>query len=178
MWTSSGTGDHEPELSVRRLEPGSSLAPFFYELLDELPQGDMGNHFGLFHSDGIRPKPAARAIHNLTTILADTGRTRRVSRPIFFSYSLSGMPTTGFSMLLQEDLGCVPGRGLERAEGLERYATKSPVEAPASPVAITLRGVHENVALRPAEGRGADQELRPWPIWNSQPDRSPYGHRG
>ena len=47
---------------------------YIYELLDEKPDPDMKElefHFGLFTFDNA-PKPAAKAIRNLTTILADT----------------------------------------------------------------------------------------------------------
>lgn len=48
---------------------------FFYELIDGKPDPDFTDpqqHFGVFRSDGT-PKPAAIAIHNLTSLLSGSG---------------------------------------------------------------------------------------------------------
>lgn len=48
---------------------------YFYELLDEKPDlelSDPQQHFGVFRYDGT-PKPAAVAIHNLTSLLSGSG---------------------------------------------------------------------------------------------------------
>ncbi len=52
---------------------------YLYQLLDAYPDPsntDMEKHFGLFDINN-KPKPVAAAIHNLTTILADSGSVGR-----------------------------------------------------------------------------------------------------
>lgn len=73
---------------------------YIYELLDEKPDPqntDNGMHFGLFRNDHT-PKPAATTIRNLTAILRATpsGSSNNNSP----SYTLSGMPVSGRSLLL------------------------------------------------------------------------------
>jgi hypothetical protein len=80
-------------------------ATFLFELVDRQP--DAGNttpndHYGLFNTDWT-PKPAAIALHNLMTILADPG-TGGVA-PGSLSYTLSGMPSTANSTLLEKSDG-------------------------------------------------------------------------
>jgi hypothetical protein len=76
-----------------------------FELVDEKP--DPGNttpndHYGLFNTDWT-PKPAAIALHNLMTILADPG-TGGVA-PGSLGYTLAGMPSTANSTLLEKSDG-------------------------------------------------------------------------
>jgi hypothetical protein len=73
---------------------------YIYELLDEKPDAQNANsemHFGLFRNDHT-PKAAASTIRNLTAILRamSAGPSNNASP----SYSLSGMPTSGRSLLL------------------------------------------------------------------------------
>lgn len=77
---------------------------YLYELLDEYPDPDgqkMDNHFGLFRYNGSA-KPAAVALHNMTTILADAGR---IISPGKLSYAVDGMPATGYQLLMQKSDG-------------------------------------------------------------------------
>ena len=75
---------------------------FLYQLLDAYPpgapQGDDG--YGLFDPSNVA-KPAAVAIHNLTTILADAGEAD--SGPV--PYALTGLPPTGNTMLIAKSSG-------------------------------------------------------------------------
>lgn len=71
---------------------------YVYELLDAYadPTGtDQEKHFGLFRLDGSA-KPAATAIHNMTSILSDASSLT----PTPLDYTLSGLPETGSSLLL------------------------------------------------------------------------------
>jgi hypothetical protein len=68
---------------------------YFYALFD-----DGSGNFGLMNSDGS-PKPAGLALHNLTTILADTGAPR--SGSLF--YSLSGTTANDYSLLMLKSTG-------------------------------------------------------------------------
>jgi hypothetical protein len=77
-----------------------------YQLMDAYqpgsPQGDDG--FGLFDPSNA-PKEAATAIHNLTTILADTGSKAATFTTTPLNYSVSGLASTGNSMELQKSNG-------------------------------------------------------------------------
>lgn len=71
---------------------------FIYELVDG--EGSSGNQ-GLFHSD-YTPKLAATYIHNMTTILADTGSVTQLEK---VNYSISNQPSTVHDLLLQKSNG-------------------------------------------------------------------------
>ncbi|WP_158927964.1 glycosyl hydrolase [Acidisphaera sp. S103] len=71
---------------------------FIYELGDG--EGGGGNQ-GLFHRDWS-PKPAATYIHNLTSILADTGA---VAATHELGYSIANAPVTVHDLLLQKSSG-------------------------------------------------------------------------
>jgi Zn-dependent membrane protease YugP len=80
---------------------------FLYELQDQF--SDPGNtdqekHYGLFRHDGSA-KPAAVALHNLTTILADTAAGAATFKTGTLNYSVSGLPSSGNHMLMQEANG-------------------------------------------------------------------------
>jgi hypothetical protein len=68
---------------------------YFYALFD-----DSSGKYGLMNSDGS-PKPAGLALHNLTTILADTGAPVSGS----LSYSLSGTTANDNSLLMRKSSG-------------------------------------------------------------------------
>jgi hypothetical protein len=68
---------------------------YFYALFDESLR-----KYGLMNSDGS-PKPAGKALHNLTTILADTGAPRSGS----LTYSLSGTTANDNSRLMRKSNG-------------------------------------------------------------------------
>ena len=68
---------------------------YIYELYDEWQT------YGLFRA-GFAPKPAATAIHNMTTILADTGT---LAQPGQLNYSVVGLPSSGHTLLLQKSNG-------------------------------------------------------------------------
>jgi hypothetical protein len=77
---------------------------FLYELFDEDadPSGtNFEDHFGLFTSAGA-PKLFATALHNTQAILADSGTLSSLSS---LSYTLTGMPTTGHSLVFERSDG-------------------------------------------------------------------------
>ena len=75
---------------------------YIYELLDEQSgNGAAWGNFGLFTSSGA-PKPAAVALHNLTSLLADNGP---AFTPGTLGISLSGTLSTDHSMLLEKSDG-------------------------------------------------------------------------
>lgn len=80
---------------------------YLYELLDAYadPSGaDPEKHFGLFDINN-NPKPVATALHNLTTLLADTGATATSFTPGTLNYTISGLPSTASSLLIQKSSG-------------------------------------------------------------------------
>jgi membrane-associated protease RseP (regulator of RpoE activity) len=80
---------------------------FLYELQDEFadPQNqDQEQHYGLFRHDGSA-KPAAVALHNLTSILGDTASNAATFTTGTLNYSVSGLPSAGHHMLMQEANG-------------------------------------------------------------------------
>jgi hypothetical protein len=80
---------------------------FIYQLLDAYPDPSGANqedHFGLFRLDNS-PKPAAVAIHNLTTILGDSGANANTFSSGALNYSISGLPSTGHNYLTEKSDG-------------------------------------------------------------------------
>ncbi|MFD1559267.1 calcium-binding protein [Paraburkholderia silviterrae] len=81
---------------------------YVYELLDQKPDPENKSsemHFGLFRNDNS-PKRVAQAIHDLTSILrADSGHQVNGAAHGALAYSLSGMPVSANSLLLQKKDG-------------------------------------------------------------------------
>lgn len=80
---------------------------YVYELLDAYPDpggADQEKHFGLFNLD-YSPKPAATAIHNMTTILKDGGSTATSFTPGALNYSVTGLPSAGHVYLTAKSNG-------------------------------------------------------------------------
>ena len=76
---------------------------YLYQLMDQnAPDNDLYNNFGLFRADGT-PKAAATSLHNLISILTDPGAS--TFHPSSLVVSLSGLPTTASSLLLQKSSG-------------------------------------------------------------------------
>lgn len=80
---------------------------YIYELVDSHNGGptDVESHYGLYRYDWS-PKPAATALHNLTRILGGrpAGGRRSDAGPAP-TYTLTGLPDTGSSLLFQGDDG-------------------------------------------------------------------------
>jgi hypothetical protein len=81
---------------------------YVYELLDEKPDPSHKNdemHYGLFRNDNS-PKPVAYAIRNLTSFLnANTTRRASAATRNTLAYTLSDMPQSANSLLLQKKDG-------------------------------------------------------------------------
>jgi hypothetical protein len=77
-------------------------ATFVYQLLSPYPDNGSDTQYGLFRLDNS-PKPVATAIHNMTTILSDAASAGFQAGQL--DYSLSGMPASGKSMLLEKSTG-------------------------------------------------------------------------
>lgn len=72
---------------------------YFYALYD-----NSSNDYGLFNANGT-PRPAATALHDLTTLLADTGTTAASFAPGSLNYSLSGTTSADNSILIEKSDG-------------------------------------------------------------------------
>jgi Ca2+-binding RTX toxin-like protein len=100
----------QAKLTLNLLMDASKLGmkqTYLYELLDAYadPAGaDPEKHFGLFDINN-NPKPVATALHNLTTLLADTGATGASFTPGTLNYTISGLPSTASSLLIQKSSG-------------------------------------------------------------------------
>ncbi|RUM02158.1 calcium-binding protein [Rhizobium chutanense] len=100
----------QAKLLLNTLMDGAALGSkqtFLYELLDAYsdPQGtNQEKHFGLFHLD-YSAKPAATAIHNLTTILADDGARKASFSAGTLNYSIDGLPSSAHSLLTEKSDG-------------------------------------------------------------------------
>jgi hypothetical protein len=79
---------------------------FLYQLLDAYAPGTPAgrDQFGLFNYDNSA-KPVATAIHDLTTILADTGAGAASFQTRALNYSISNLPSAGSSLLLEKSDG-------------------------------------------------------------------------
>lgn len=81
---------------------------YVYELLDQKPDPENKSaemHFGLFRVDNS-PKPVAQAIHNLTSVLnASAPRKTNGAARNSLAYTLSDMPPSANSLLLQKKDG-------------------------------------------------------------------------
>jgi hypothetical protein len=80
---------------------------YLYELLDEYPDPNnlnSGNDWGLF-SGSNSPLPVAQAIHDLNSILSDVGAGASTFTPGALSYTISNLPWTGNSLLLEKSTG-------------------------------------------------------------------------
>lgn len=117
---------------------------YIYQLMDAYntgsPQGNDG--FGLFEEPSVGntvPKMAGTAIHNLTTILSDTGSTAKTFTPATIPYSISGLPSTGNSLLFQKSDGSY-WLAIWAEPPLWDSATESPLTASPTSIAVSFGG--------------------------------------
>ncbi|MBR0655286.1 hypothetical protein [Plastoroseomonas arctica] len=77
---------------------------YVYELLDAYAGNTQEEHFGLFRLDNS-PKPAATAIHNLTTILADTAGNAGSFATQALDLTVTNAPAAGHTLLTEKSNG-------------------------------------------------------------------------
>lgn len=77
---------------------------FLYDLNAGASLTDQESQFGLFRPDGSS-KPVADEIHNLTTVVQDTGATAAWFQTTSLPMTISGMPSGAMSLLLQKANG-------------------------------------------------------------------------
>lgn len=72
---------------------------YFYALYD-----DGSGQWGFFNADGT-PRPAATALHNLTTLIADTGATAATFTPGLLTFTLTGTTSGDSSQIIAKSNG-------------------------------------------------------------------------
>lgn len=120
---------------------------YLYELFDRDSSSsntDPEAHFGLFNSDGT-PKLAAKALHNLTSILADDGAGGHTPTASL-NYTLGNMPATGNSMVLGKSNGAYD-LVVWAEPTLWNDSTDTEVANPTKSVAVHLGAVHQTVVI-------------------------------
>jgi hypothetical protein len=125
-----------------------SKATYMYELMASYadPAGsDKEQHFGLFDVSG-NAKPAATAVHNLTTILADTGANAETFATGSLSYTTTGLPASGSNVLLQKSSGAYD-IVLWNEPDIWNENTDTPITAPTSNVTVNLGATYASVKI-------------------------------
>src|SRR5579872_6205937 len=144
--TGSTTDPHSVDLMVQAkytldlvldAYQAGDVKTYLYELLDQRSgDGNSEDNFGLFNSDGT-PKPAATAVRNLLTLLADSGSGASGFQAGAMSYSLSGLPPGGNSFLMEKSDGSYWLAVWDDAR-LSGPVTPTDITVPPSPVSINL----------------------------------------
>lgn len=121
---------------------------YLYELMDDSANPastDLESNFGLFLADGT-PKPAATAIHNLTSILADTGPNAASFATASFNGSINGLPSSGSAKVLEKSNGTYDVVVWNEPKVWDQ-PSKSAVTPSAVPVTVDLGATYQTVKL-------------------------------
>ncbi len=119
---------------------------YLYDLMNDTQAANLENNFGLFNADGSA-KAAATDIHNLTTILADTGTNAGSFNTTSLNLSLSGLPGTASDMLLQKSSGTYDLVLWNGGATIWNTSTNSEVTPATANVTVQLGGVYQTVKL-------------------------------
>jgi len=134
---------------------------YLYELMNNISNPsstDLENNFGLFLADGT-PKPAATAIHNLTTLLADSGAKASSFQTGTLSATITGLPSTGSSLTLEKSDGTYDLVVWNEPKAWDQ-PTRSATSPAAAPVSVDLGGTYQTVRLYdPLTGTSPTQTL-------------------
>lgn len=134
---------------------------YLYELMNNIANPastDLENNFGLFLTDGT-PKPAAAAIHNLTTLLADSGSKASSFQTGTLSANITGLPSTGSSLTLEKSDGTYDLVVWNEPKAWDQ-PTRSATNPAAVPVSVDLGGTYQTVKLYdPLAGTSPSQTL-------------------
>jgi hypothetical protein len=118
-----------------------------YQLMDAYkpgsPQGDDG--YGLFDYNNDA-KEAATGIHNLTTILADTGTNANTFTTKAVNYSITDLPSTGSSTAIQKSDGA-SDIVVWNEPKIWNEATGTQITAPTDDVTVNLGATYQTVKV-------------------------------
>lgn len=92
------------------------------------------------------PKPAATALHNLTTILSDPGSSASNFTPGGLAYSVSGLPSSAYSLLTQKSDSSYQ-IVVWNEPNVWNDQTHQPISAASSPVTVQLGQVFSTVQI-------------------------------
>jgi hypothetical protein len=123
-------------------------ALYLYDLIDDGPDPSGKNacdHFGLFTTSG-QAKPVAAAIHNLTSILADSGANAASFKTAPLNVQLSGMPASGSSLVIETSSGAYDII-LWAEPTVWNAATHKPVAAAPQTVTVSFPTTYASVKL-------------------------------
>jgi len=134
---------------------------YLYELMNNVASPastDLEGNFGLFLADGT-PKPAATAIRNLTTLLADPGSKASTFQAGTLPANITGLPSTGSSMTLEKSDGTYDLVVWNEPKVWDE-ASRSAVSPSATAVSVDLGATYHTVRLYdPLAGMAAFQTL-------------------
>lgn len=126
---------------------------FLYELLDQHANSTNSEYnFGLFYADGT-PKPAATAIHNLTTLLSDHGGS---FTPGQLGFQLSGTLATDNSLLMEKSDGSF-WLAVWNETRLSGPTSPTDISVPNHTVTLTLAGTANVQVFDPLSGTSSVQ---------------------
>ena len=135
--------DNIAKLAIQAVLDGmknGNVKTYFYALYD-----DGSGLFGLMNQDGTA-KPAGTAIHNLTTLLADTGANAATFAPGSLAYTLGGATANDNALLMQ------------KSDGSYWLSLWNENDA-AHNVTVTLSSAAQIKVFDPLKGTGAIQSL-------------------
>lgn len=120
---------------------------FLYQLTDfaDATGRNADSNLGLFDK-GYTPKLAATAIHNLTTIIADTGGTASSFATHSLDYTLTGLPADGHSLLLEKSDGAFDLMVWAEPD-IWDGKTSTEIQAATHPTLLDMGGRHADVLL-------------------------------
>lgn len=127
---------------------------FAYDLMDDNPgttdgtsatgSTGMEDNFGLFDSTGA-PKAFGVNVHNLTTILADSGSTAATFTTTAANFSVSGLPSGASYKVFQKSNGAYDIILWNSSLTLWNTSTSAEIAAPTTQVSIALGGTYSSV---------------------------------
>ena len=129
---------------------------YLYQLEDgyATPSTDLENHYGLYKVDGTA-KESATALHNLTTILADTGANAATFTPGTLNYTVTGLnPDYGFQHVLAKSNGSFDIALWSEPQFFDAGSYKTS-DVPATTVTVKFGGTYNVDVFDPIKGTGA-----------------------
>ncbi|WAJ26899.1 calcium-binding protein [Antarcticirhabdus aurantiaca] len=125
-----------------------SRGTYLYQLLNSPADGsgaDQENHFGLFDAR-YNPKPAATAVHNLTSILQDDDSAASSFISGSLSYTMAGLPPGAKSYLTQKTDGTFQVV-LWAEPDIWDEANDKPISAAGQTVTVTFDDVIDSISV-------------------------------